>query len=359
MEIIHTQIDREREQIERAKDDDYKRYIFKRFANQSVIRSARISAARSKTASWLANAFSFLLAIYAVYYYAEMYAGWKFYALMAIGVFVLAIWEISKRLSSISFFEGFYNQAERDKMWAGVLLFALVAGSMAATYQGGSRLITEETSGPKLVHNTRIDSLSVLIAKAERDQQLMKNQTWRGKIVSDARKQIAALQKRTDLLIAQRLELENKDADENEGLGSEHESKMANLGIVFGGLGAIADIILIGLLGFAERKEWEVFCLSRSGANGTADGTVKNDSANRSGNRSSRSVPEPTRQAKPAAQVAAAKPPIGFTLRTDASAGTNKRTCSNCGTDISHRRSDAKYCSPTCRKENWEAKNNG
>lgn len=358
MEVVHNNsIEQERERIERAKDFDFRKQVVKRFAQQSVIRSARRSAIRSKNASWGANLFSYILATYAVYYFASLYAGWKFYFLMALGLSILAIWEVSKRMSAVAFFEGTYNQAERWKMWFGAILIILVAGSMGATYYGGNKLVMEENTGAEQVHTARIDSLSILIAKAEADKDLMKGQTWRGKIVRDARKQMNQLQTRIDGLIAERTRLENKDEETNDKLGKEHESKMANLGLVFGGLGAVADIVLIFLLGFAERREWDVFCLTRQ-----TDASVKrseqvtdnrspgtDNRSNRSGNRS-KSVP------KKAAAVTASANPIGFKVQTDASVKGTRR-CVNCGTDISHRRSDAKYCGSTCRKEAFENRN--
>lgn len=363
MEVIHNnQIEKEREQIERAKDDDFRQYIVKRFTQQSVIRSARRSAIRSKNVSWGANAFSYVLAIYAVYYFANLYDGWKFYFLMTLGVVILAAWEIGKRLSTIAFFEGAYNQAERGKMWAGLIMIVLVAGSMSATYYGGERLVVEETTGPKQVHDARIDSLSQMIAKAEADIQVMKKQTWRGKIVRDARAQITSLQSRVDNLIAERTRIEQRDEETNDGLGQEHKAKVTNLGFVFGGLGAIADLLLIGLLGFAEKKEWDVFCLTKKqtdasvnrSENGTDNRSTGTD--NRSDNSPKRSANRWQRPHKSAAVASAKSNPIGFKVQTDASVLPTARRCLNCGTDITHRRSDAKYCCSTCRKEAFEAK---
>lgn len=357
MEIIHNhKIEQEREQIEREKDQDFKRYVVKRFTQQSVIRSARRSAIRSKNASWGANVFSYILAIYAVYYFASLYSGWKFYFLMGLGVIVLAVWEYSKRLSTISFFEGAYNSAERGKMWAGLLMICLVAGSMTATYYGGEKLVIEENNGAEQVHNPKIDSLSNMIAKAEADIQLMKKQTWRGKIVREARAQMNALQYRIDGLIAERTRLEQKDESQNDGLQDEHNSKMANLGFVFGGLGAIADIVLIGLLGYAEKREWDVFCLSRSNTDASKDNRSERTD-NRSIKRSKRSSDSRSSVPKKAAVASASAKPIGFKVQTDASVSGTVRRCLNCQTDITHRRSDAKYCSSTCRKEAFEARN--
>ena len=343
----------EKERIALTLDAKFAERIRERFEQKSVIRSSRILAERLKIYSWGINALSFALALYAVYYFTSLYGSWKFFALFTLGVVLLALWELAKRESIILFSMGVFNQEKRGNLAMGFVVLFLIGVSMTTTYYGGNKLVVEENNGPEQVHSSAIDSLSVLLSKAEADKELMKSQTWNGVIVRDARKQMSGLQERIDVLLSQKMELEQSDRDENGELKAEHESKMANLGIVFGGLGVLFDLVLIGFLSIAEKKEWEVFCLENNRPAIVPKRTVpvpkrsKNGTDNRSNISKDKGVTVP--------KIAAEKRSIGFfneQIKIE-----NKRSCLTCGTDISNRRSDAKFCSPSCRKDYWEMKN--
>jgi len=332
----------DKEKVAITLDSDFAEKVRKRFAQKSIIRSARLLAQRLKITSWGINLFSFLLALYAVYYFAAIYSLWKAVGLFVIGVGLLAAWELAKRYCIINFFEGVYDERARQNILLGIPIVVLLGGSIATTYFGGEKLVIEESSSPEVVHNSQIDSLALLIAEAKADNELMKKQTWDGRIVRDARKQMNILQSRIDILIAEKIKLENRDLDSNDEIQESHKQRLTNFGVIFGGMGALADIALIILLGIAERKEWEVFCLIRSQS--TQPVTNK-----RSPERL-RTAKERVTDASKAPKIAAEKRSIGF-IKND-----NNRSCLSCGTDISNRRSDAKYCSPTCRKTHWQAK---
>jgi len=339
----------QKEQIEAKLDEKFAERIRQRFQQKSVIRSARLVAENLKLYSWAINALSFLLAVYAVYFFASLYPTWKFAGLLFLGIALLASWEIGKRKSIIIFSEGILDQAKRGNLAMGVVVLFLLAGSMATTYYGGNRLVVEESSTPEQIHTSAIDSLSSLIAQAETDKNLMKSQTWKGVITRDARKQMAGLQKRIDFLLSEKLSLEQADRKENGNILVEHKSRIANFGLIFGAIGVLLDFVLIGFLFVAEKKEFEAFCLIEK--------SVPKRSLNvpnRSGNRSDKR--QDTSKDKPVSvpNVAAHKRSIGF-IKEPISV-PNGRVCLSCGTDIQNRRSDAKYCSASCRKDYW-AKN--
>lgn len=357
MEVIKTtDHDAEIERIEREKDELYKEQVRKRFKKPSIIRSARLASKKCKRLAWVPNGFSYLLAIYSVYYFSSLYTGFKFYLIVVIGVLGLAAWELGKRACLISFYEGFFGVRGNSAMLYGVVVVALIGGSMATTYYGGDKFVENESKEQEVVHNPKIDSLQAKIKTANANKDEMRKQTWRGKIVGDARENINI----QDNLIAdwekQIAFLEARDIDTNDQLGEDHKDRLANFGLIFGGFGAIMDIILIVLIGYAEKKEAEVHFLNLS----DTDKKPSNKRSESVPNRSKRSEPkEESRQEVPAIATAEAKRPIGFKTSTDASVKPQKgiRTCLNCNTDISHKRSDAKYCSTPCRKAFWETSN--
>jgi len=105
----------EKETIATTLDQQFAERVRKRFERKSVIRSARLLARQLKAWSWGANVISFLLAIYAVYYFTSLYPGWKFAGLFALGVLLLAAWEYSKRKSISMFSEGVFDDEKREK----------------------------------------------------------------------------------------------------------------------------------------------------------------------------------------------------------------------------------------------------
>jgi hypothetical protein len=347
----------DREKLEAKKDQQYLQVVAKKYNPGSLIRILRKRAISLKRISVLPNILSFITALYAVYYVAQQYAGFKFAMLMLLGAIILAGIELGKRGSAIFAAEGSYNPSERWKRWLFAPLFILVGISMIVSFYGGDNFVKEENSGPKVVYNKQRDSLQQLIVTAQAEKELMKQQTWKGVITRDARKNISNLNTRIDNLITRKMEYEDKDENKNGTLAEKHLAKMQSLGLAFGGLAVFMDALLIALLFWAEKVEWDAYLIGLE-TSGKASGRTDNKKRPDVSKRPKRTDIVKTDRQPERTEIRA------FTSRTDATdtrtgaeiVGTVKRSCKNCGTDISHKRSDAKFCQSSCRKRYHELK---
>ena len=140
-----------------------------------------------------------------------------------------------------------------------------IALSIFVSYHGGDKFIKEESSPPTLVYNAKIDSINKQIALAQADIATNQKQTWKGRITRKAKASIALLDERINNLTSQKIALENKDLATNEGIEENHESKLANFGIIFGSVAGAMDLLLVIFIGFwAEKLEYEIECLIKS-----------------------------------------------------------------------------------------------
>ena len=281
---------------------------------------------------------SLLTAIYAVYYFASLYNGVKFYFLLILGGVILGALELAKReLAAMTWKGKFYTQEREKVMWA-VPLALLIALSFAISYTGGDKFVQQESAAPVASYDAQRDSINRQIAEARDQIAVMKQQTWKGVIVRDARATISQLEKRINALTDQRLKLENRDLAATDKAEAQHEARVTSLGIYFGFAAGLMDILLILFFFFSERADWNAHLL----ANGT-------ERMERNGTDKIKKVSKLTQ-------------PVPSVERTRIRAfqkenGTDNRTCANCGTDISHRDTKAKYCSPSCRKQAYMKKN--
>lgn len=277
---------------------------------------------------------SLLTAIYAVYYFASLYAGFKFYFLLIMGGIILGALELAKRELAAMTCKGKFFAEERDKvMWA-IPLTLLIAFSFAISYTGGDKFVQEESAAPIASYNAQRDSINRQIAQARDQIAVMKQQTWKGVIVRDARATISRLEDRINALTDQRLKLENRDLAATDKAEAQHEARVTSLGIYFGFAAGLMDVLLVLFFFFSERADWNVHLL--------ANGMDRTERIERNGTGNAKKVSKLT-QPVPVPE----RPRIRAFQKEEQ---TESRSCANCGTDISHRDTKAKYCSPGCRK---------
>jgi len=358
----------QKEHIEKIKDQNYLDFIRQKYANKDLIRINRQLAKNLKSWSVLFNLVSYSTACYAVYFFASIYAGFQLYFILVLGLILLGTWELAKRFLAINSFEGLFNADESYKRWFGLGLVVAVAVSGFVSYYGGDKFVSQENSGSEHVYNFQIDSINKEIKKAETDKALYTQQTWKGKIVTDARKMMKIQDEKIAALTIQRLKLENMDINKNTQLENEHAAKIANLGLVFGLIAGGCDLFLILFLGWAEKLEWELHCLLTGTGSQKAKKkkTVNNIVPMRQPDndrvqiRAFRATPAPdhTRpdmdahahthtHAHNAPALAYTRTPVHTRTRTHA------RECKNCGKEYTGNR--RKFCSDDCSKE-WQGK---
>lgn len=240
----------DKQTIEARKDEQYKEKVIERFfARQNSIRQLRRRHIALDNWSYAFNIVSVATAAYFVFSITSQYpTGWQIvFSSFLVGL--LAMNELAKRFT-------INEAAEETRIWF-VATFFLICISFYASYEGGSRFTVEQAEGPVVEHNFAIDSLNERIAAIDADINRWENQTWRGKIVRDARKGINRLEDAKTALIKQRTELEQRDLHRNDASEQKHTMEIENYGIIFGTVAGLMDALLLICLLIARGAEKE------------------------------------------------------------------------------------------------------
>lgn len=254
-------MNQDRQTIQTGQDARYLETIKRRFQDrQNTIRQLRLKQTTLEWVSVFFNAVSVLTASYFVISLTDNYAGiWKI-AFASVLIAVLVMNEYAKRWA-------INEGAEGERSWF-FAVAVLVGISFYASYQGGERFMVERSIGPTLEHNPAIDSLNQRIAAVDSDVANWKRQTWKGKIVTDARRSIAKLEQTKIALIEQRTALEQRDLSRNDETEQAHRSEIRSFGVVFGGVAGVMDVLLVFCLLMAKSAEQSArFLLGLTDAN--------------------------------------------------------------------------------------------
>lgn len=234
--------------IEAGRDAAYLERVKQRHAaRKNTARQLRIRQTALENGSWFFNALSVLTAAYFAVDMSANYSGVWAWLMGGALVCALILIEIAKRYT-------IEEGAEGKRIWF-VPVAMLVAVSFYVSYHGGEAFTVEMAKAPETEHNPAIDSLGVRIAAVDADIANWKKQTWRGKIVTDARRSISKLEQTKIELIEQRTELERRELERNDRTENEHETELRTFGNVFGMVAGAADLLLIACLLIAKADE--------------------------------------------------------------------------------------------------------
>lgn len=241
--------------IQDSLDQEYIEKVKGKFTEQSMIRIMRKRVSNCRNISYGFQVFSLLTLGYFVYYMANAYTGVQFAIVLTFLLLLAAAWEAGKRYTIIETFDGAWNPNRKWKLWFAPLVFLLVAGSIAGSYIGGDQFIKNETAPPLLVHNPQIDSLKALVANEQNTIAQLQNTKWKGSITRDATRGINESKKIQAKLLDQIADLQGKEDLQNAEITSTHTAKKSNLGAMTGAIAGLMDVLLLILLGVAERLE--------------------------------------------------------------------------------------------------------
>lgn len=238
----------DKERIELQKDkqyiDEIKRKATERSNQARQLRRRQVALERF---SWVFNVVSVATAVYFAISITDTYPTlWQFVFAGAL-ISLLALGEVAKRYAIKEVGEGVY-------MWSAAVAL-LVGVSFFASYTGGNRFTVEMATPPPIERTGAIDTLNIEIAKVDAEIANWKKQTWRGKLVSDARDGIKRLEGIKAGLIEQRTKLENRDLSNNDERQDEHKAEVQNFGNIFGGVAGAMDFCLIICLLLAKSDE--------------------------------------------------------------------------------------------------------
>jgi hypothetical protein len=230
----------------------------KREIRRDEIRNKRRRVKTFRSVAYIFQALSLLTATYFIYHYAKDYAGFYVALVWSVGVLLLFVIEAAKRFSILETAQGYYNPEDRHKTrWTPVIVIA-IALSALVSYQGGSKFVVEENSGPALVHNARIDSISQLIAAQDATIAELKTSKWKGALTRGARDGINQANTIKAELISEQRRLQKRDEYMNEAIEKQHGDKFTAFGYIFGGFAGFLDLLLLSLLFWAEKDETDV-----------------------------------------------------------------------------------------------------
>lgn len=288
--------------------------------------------------SFFLNLFSLATAFACVYGFIQLALPWPVLA----AVFSLTFLTLLEALKRIAIPPLFKTWFQYNKLVAGQLLFIVLlsACSVVLSWQGAKdavRLLSKPVQLTSLdqVRQPYLDQLGRL----QEERRLIEKQTWQGKLVSDARKQLAVVQQQEAMLLqdlseaVKAAEESNKDATlkhaEVTGLKAEH----------FAAAALVLDILLLFALAFLEYYDFR--SLAEMSASGKPERPEKTMSADQFMTK----------------QVTGFRPAIdnstpGRTVVKGFDALHNAmHNCQHCGQGFLQKTTWQKFCSDACRGE--------
>lgn len=342
----------EQEKVLHEKDLQFAAQVSTKRAAIPLIRQYRQRVENCRNVSIVPNFISYASVLFLGVWLASPYSGPKRYIIMIAFFLLAAGWEFAKRYSLIEALDGSYNSDRSYKRAFWIAVPILMAGSMAGSYTSTDKFIKLETGGPTLVHNSSIDSLQAVIAANHESIAHNKKQTWAGKVVRDARASNKLLTESNVLLQKQIATLSEADRLENDKIRAQHDAKLVNFGAIGGAIVGLMDILLLILLWQAEKVETLADMLLRNGTTKTRHSTptptpTGGGNGTEKKKRTERVQEQQTAQNGTGTGTAR---PQGLQVLYRTRPNIDNRTCSECDTDISHRKSTAVTCSDKCRK---------
>lgn len=344
----------EQEKVLHEKDLQFAAQVSTKRAAIPLIRQYRQRVENCRNVSIVPNIISYGSVLFLGVWLASPYSGPKRYIIMIAFFLLAAGWEMAKRYSLMQSLDGSYNsdRAYKRAFWIAVPI--LMAGSMAGSYISTDKFIKLESGGPTLVHNAKIDSLQAVVDKNKLDIIENSKIKWQGTTVRDARASNKLLTESNLLIEKQIATLSEADRLENKKISTQHEAKLINFGAIGGTIVGLMDLLLFILLWQAEKVETLADMLLRNGTPKTQHKTptptpTPTGGGNGTGKKKRTERVREQQKERNGTGTGTARPQ-GLQVLYRTRTNVDNRSCSECDTDISHRKSTATTCGDACRK---------
>ena len=252
--------------LEQTKDEEFAERVLNKYEPKDMINTLRIKTNNCRSLSYPFQFISLLSLMAFINWFTDNYQGVVYY-LLIIFLTVIAIgWEIGKRFSIIESFDGAWNPSRKWKMIFFIPAILLCAGSFAGSFKGGDEMTKKHMIDPELIADARIDSLKAAGLATEGLVKTLENTKWKGTTTRTANKGINIA---TELQLERQKSLnriEAKEDQENAKIINKAEAKKASLGLVLGLISGMMDILILILLGFAEKFETQADKILRAGS---------------------------------------------------------------------------------------------
>jgi hypothetical protein len=393
----------EREDLQKIEEAAFAADCREQFTEKSL---AATNSAKVRTLSLLSYLPNILSATTAGFFVLYLLSGYTQTVAIVLGALLLMIVvaiEVGKRYLISGAAKDRYTIGKVAPLAIGALVL-LFGASMGASYMGGKALVVETASPPDRPHNPEVDSLKSLLSAELATIDRLQKTTWKGKVTSDAVKGINRSKQIQTSITDRIMVLEAQNDAEHTTLLQKHTAKHLNFGYLLGGLAALADIFLLGMIWTAWHLRYQVAAVHAAGkgakqsAQQSADTDLTQETLKAL--KAATQAAQDAALAATAATHAAARtaridtyghnpahlnnaPPerkIGFTAgRNDTTENRNTenrntenrntetivqkefieltdrvRTCAHCGDRFTYHHSRAKYCSEQCRIAAWQ-----
>lgn len=228
---------------------------------------AATNSAKVKTLSLLSYLPNILSATTAGFFVLYLLSGYTQTVAIVLGALLLMIVvaiEVGKRYLISGAAKDRYTVGKVAPLAVGALAL-LFGASMGASYMGGKALVVETAAPPDRPHNPEVDSLKQLLAAESATIDRLQKTTWKGKVTSDAVKGINRSKQIQTSLTERLLALEAQSDAEHTTLLQKHTAKHLNFGYLLGGLAALADIFLLGMIWTAWHLRYQVAAVHAAG----------------------------------------------------------------------------------------------
>jgi hypothetical protein len=315
----------------------------RKFQVKPYLERFRAAALTVSSLTWLLNAFSIATAFLCVFSFLQIVLPADWLA-VAFSLLFLTGLEVLKRLFIPGLFQDWF---QFRRLAAGGLIFAagLTAVSVTLSYSGAAeavRLLSEPVQLTD-IDQVRAPYLSQL-TDIDQDKQTAQKQTWKGRLTSEASRQMTVLQ-RQEAAVREAMLAAVRDAENaNKSRAFAHEAKTMLKAGHFAAAALLLDLLLVLALGWLEFYDW------RSLAElGHVDGqmtrkpkTVKSLSNDQEADR------------KPAASFPLTD--ARLTVRGFNALDNAMHHCGQCGQAFQPKTTWQKFCSDVCRTSHHAAK---
>lgn len=262
----------------------------------------------------------------------------------AVTLAALAALEYAKRETSGRFFQ---NYLQFRKIETGLLIavVGLSAISTAASYFGAAQAVKVFTPPPVLEAPPATADNRDQVAEIDRQISEQQKNTWNGKLNTRAARTIEKLTAAKLALIESTAAQTERTAINNAQIQEAHTTATETSAAGFALFTLCSEILLIVALFYLTYYDFRSFAEYSHATAGASTGATTGAS----------SINTTTIQTSPT--EAAPRPVVGFKYGNQPPAPTAQRTCDNCGAAYTHGHARQKFCSESCRIDNWKKKN--
>lgn len=344
----------------------------KEYREKPLAESNRTQVQILNVGSYLWNAISIITGAFLMWWLQSGYEGNVALILCGLLLVIVFIVEAGKRLLIGSIAHGILTGHRGGLLVYMPVLVVCVAFSMTASYFGGSALATETATPPARVVSAEADSLRMAIANEQKTIEALQATTWKGRVTRTANQGINKAKERQVMLTDRLATLEAQADAQHMAAVSKHKAKHLNMGIVLGLIAAFSDLFLIG---FLARVKWlkRQVVLAHVGARhkhsqttvneiltqaGTHNGTQERNALNNGTERNAiigfKRNGNGIKTHKRTGNTGSASVPAS--VRGTHNGTERIRNCDHCGNAYTAKRKHSKFCSKSCRIENFKAR---